>query len=372
MGNTQKQFFSLLCAGLWNSPANSDLFSKDTEWEAIINMSRMQTVSGVLFDGVSKLPLGKQPPATLLRSLFHIVVCIEQSNFLLDKCLTGIVSAINKEDIHSVLLKGQGVARNYPNPAHRQCGDIDIYVGDEKSAKATSVLLNIGAQQKSKTRTKRIIHEDFQLGEVSIELHLFADVTWNPFRDRKFQRWTKKHLFGDKLRTCKINETNISLPPVNFDALYIFNHIFHHFISIGIGLRQICDWTLYLHTFSEHINRDDLYKDLKTFGLLKEWQVFGYIVVNNLGLPEERFPFYTNKYNISAKRVLDKILQTGNFGNYNPDRGNRPEGSISGKMHFIYFRLRWLIKLFPIFPRHVLVLYTFRLITGIYYLLKGK
>lgn len=56
--------------------------------------------------------------------------------------------------IRLLLLKGLGLSRNYPVPAHRECGDIDIYLFGA-SDEGDRLLLQMGAQPIS---TFRNIH----------------------------------------------------------------------------------------------------------------------------------------------------------------------------------------------------------------------
>lgn len=54
-----------------------------------------------------------------------------------------LVLTLRKAGIEPVLLKGQGLSRYYPTPELRQCGDIDIYVGEENYEKAYDAILPI-------------------------------------------------------------------------------------------------------------------------------------------------------------------------------------------------------------------------------------
>src|SRR5690554_5075943 len=136
MNRTEQQFFALLRSGLWNTPVDASLFSSDTEWPKILKMATMQTVNGTIFDGISNLPADAQPPVEVMRRLYQTVVRIEQSHAVLNDRLTRLVSMFQAEGINAILLKGQGMARYYPNPLRRQCGDIDLYIGMEDYDKA--------------------------------------------------------------------------------------------------------------------------------------------------------------------------------------------------------------------------------------------
>ena len=58
----------------------------------------------------------------------------------LNEVLSKVVSALRERGMDSVLLKGQGLAGCYPKPEMRQCGDIDLYVGEENYEKAKEIV----------------------------------------------------------------------------------------------------------------------------------------------------------------------------------------------------------------------------------------
>ena len=357
MNRTEQSFFALLRAGLWNSPIEEKLFTDAVNWELLLKMASMQTVCGVLYEGIQKLPSEQQPSTHLMRKLYQRVIRMEQSHGLLNQGLTEVVTLLNLAGIDSILLKGQGVAQNYPIPVRRQCGDIDLFVGKEACERACKVLLDGGAKPRNGVLGKNVKHESFYWNEICIELHFLAEKLPNPFENRRFQVWTAHWLQKEKLRVWKLGEAFISLPPVQFDALYIFNHLYHHFIVGGVGLRQLCDWAMYLHTFKDEIDREELLKDLKSMGLLKPWQVFGCIVVDALGLSVEDFPFYEEKQRKNKQKIWKVILRLGNFGYYNPDRGGRPDGFFAGKYHSLKLHHKNLLKILPVFPGEVIMAY---------------
>lgn len=368
MKQTNAQILSLLRSGLWNSSIDLELFSGNVDWNSIIRMSSIQTISGVVFDGIHHMTSEYLPPTDIMRQLYQRVIRIEHSHELLNNQLVDITTKLQSEGIHPILLKGQGVAQNYPNPVRRQCGDIDLFIGTENYNRSSELLKKWGIIPEIEIGTYK--HYHFKWHGVSFEFHRIAERLYNPQKDKKFQKWTAFHLYGDTLRTWRLNEAEISLPPVNFDVLYIFNHLYRHFISGGIGLRQLCDWTLYLHTFNQQIVREELYNDLQSFGLLKPWQLFGALVVNWLGLPKEEFPFYMENYKEDAEIILDKILEIGNFGFYNPIRGERPPGFLSGKIHSFLYHQKYLLGILRFFPKDVLIFFPWYFTKGIAALFK--
>ena len=353
MKRSELQLFALLQSGLWDRPADIGLFTGTVDWELILTLAKVQTVTGVLYDGICRLPVRLQPPTAVMRTLYLTVVRIERSHELLNSCLAEIVPQLEAEGIRPVLLKGQGVAQNYPNPLRRQCGDIDLYVGKDNCNRAMQIILDLGAKPQVNLPAKSPKHESFYWGEVSIELHFLVEKLRNPIYNKRFQQWVSYRFAADNLRTWNLKETVIHLPPTDFDAIYIFNHAFHHFITGGIGLRQLCDWAMFLHTFSDKIDRSELLKKLRAFGILKPWQVFGCIVVDYLGLPKEEFSFYNPNETRHRQRIVQDILSVGNFGFHNPDNFMRPDNYLAGKLHSFKNRLRRFYKLYPVFPKQV-------------------
>lgn len=335
MNQARQQFFALLRAGLWNTPVEAELFSDRTDWEAIFALSARQTVSGIVAEAASTLPVGLLPPVPIQHKIRTIMATTHRIHALFNRTLVEIVTLFRQEGLQVVLLKGQGVALNYEIPTLRYCGDIDLYIGEHAYDRAC-VLARAwhGTDPTDEQEAESDKHYHFLHSGITIELHRIAErlplSCWNA----RFQRWTVQQLQGDNLRRVEIGGMELLLPPVRFDALYIFNHAWHHFsLDGGIGLRQLCDWVRYLHTFADSIDRTALQHDLKAFGLWRAWQTFGCIAVDVLGLPVEEFPFYTDRYVRQAAWIMEKIETGGNFGFYHPSLAGYPHGFLAAKMY---------------------------------------
>ena len=51
-----------------------------------------------------------------------------------------------------------------------------------------------------------------------------------------------------------ICDQTIVLSNLTFNAFYIFVHLYYHFLQVGVGFRQICDWMLWLKRQEETID----------------------------------------------------------------------------------------------------------------------
>lgn len=372
MNAIHHQLLSLLQTSLWGRPTDLSLFEENTDWRALLRMAEKQTVTGVVYDAILTLPSPLQSPADLLRQMHLHTVRIAQSHSLLNERLAEIVLLLQAEGIHSVLLKGQGVARNYPDPSRRTCGDIDLYVGAKHYERVCTLCHEKGMLDERAAESIQHLH--FGYKGVNIEIHRIAGVMLCNRRNRLFRRWSDQLLQGNTCRSVLINDANVSLPPIRFDAFFIFYHTYKHFITGGVGLRQLCDWAMYLHAFRDEIDRDLLLKDLKRFHLLHAWRVMGTIAVEHLMLPEEDFPFYhaTPAVKKVAHATMELIWEGGNFGFHTPGRTQRPDGYLPGKLHSFRSVHRRLWRIFPLCPADTWCYYFTYLHNGMIQLYKDK
>lgn len=154
----EKQFFSLLRAGLWDLDVDTSLFEEPIDWQTILEMGRKQTVLGVLADGIAKLPSESRPSKKDTQWLQSQIFKIRKSHLLLNQTLKEVTELLLDRGIRPVLLKGQGVARLYRYPEQRQCGDIDLYIGETLYTKACEVVSAYGEKSGKESESYQHYH----------------------------------------------------------------------------------------------------------------------------------------------------------------------------------------------------------------------
>ena len=237
---TLPQFFELIRSGLWGAKADASLFEGGADWNALARIASMQSLSCIFADGAGTLPKALLPPAEIARKLYVVTEGTRRANLQLNAVLGELESMLRSEGIEGILLKGQGVARNYLVPEHRMCGDIDLYTGRDYR-RSCELVRNFGEQEGREDESEKHFH--FKRRGCTIEIHRYVTVSPDPFKNRRLQAWADSQL-GDpsKLRPSEIGGTTINLPPVSFDSVFLLHHIAGHLIKGGIGLRQLCDW----------------------------------------------------------------------------------------------------------------------------------
>ncbi len=360
---TSKQFFELIRSGLWGTEADSSLFGSDTDWNTLYRNAVMQSLLGIFTDGVNSLQREKLPPADISRRLLSASESIRRENLKLDSILAELVMHLRHEGIEGIVLKGQGLARDYLRPEHRMCGDIDFYPGKD-FGRSCELVRGMDVKEGDEHESKK--HFCIHIKGCTIEIHRFVATSLNPREDRKLKKWAATRIDSDpKLRHIEISGTEINLPPVAFDSVFILQHIAGHFVTGGIGLRQLCDWCRFLHVHGKEINTSLLEEDLHYLGLMNIWRLMGWIAVNYLGLPEEEMPFYSPSCGRRAERCLKIILRRGNFGKYDKSGGRKTD------LHYILRKIRSCIimtiqgmEMMSVVPRESSVFFFWYLLDG--------
>lgn len=348
-------FFSLLRSALWGGELDVEVRDiSRTDLGGVIKMAKSQTVLGLI---AHELMTHKEFSEMLGSESRERLTLMVQENFFhyqrLNAVLLSVVLELRKHGIDPVLLKGQGISKYYPIPELRQCGDIDIYVGQENFAKSCDVIGAMSTPEDHQGDIQSLKHFHTRIGTAYIEIHRFTDV----YSSRKYNLiYQNISDIGVRQNLVKLDfiDAHISTPSIDFNSFYIFNHFWHHFIADGVGLRQICDWACLLHANKDVINHDYLYKVLSEMHLLKEWQVFGEMVVDYLGLPADEMPLYTGKYKKQSFLLMGLIMREGNFAIEKHKQYKRPQGYVSGKLYSLVQQTKRDLYIYRMFPRQAL------------------
>ena len=251
-------------------------------------------------------------------------------------------------------------------PQLRQCGDIDFYVG-KKQFRRTVKLCREHLLHDKHVGNVDEKHFHFDIDGVCIEIHRLASKVHTPVKGHRYQQWVVEQLeHSAGRRIVTFGDTDITLPPYDFDVIFIFHHAWHHFLTGGIGLRQLCDWSLILHTHYDDIDTAKLENNLRRFGMTKGWQLFACIAVNHLGVSPDKMPLYDPAYSDKSEKIFDEILRNGNFGYYSKAYARTPlyghgVWHAMGKVRNI---MGYYFSLFSLIPAEATFLFFHRLTAG--------
>ena len=312
--------------------------------DEVLSLADRQKTRGLIIDALLR-DSGRKDAHRAEQRLFLFQTF--NTHRMLDAALVRAVTVLRDAGIPAVLLKGQGVARNYPNPLLRECGDIDLYIGPDRLDDAVRALTPLADRVIPETDRK---HRTLWIGEAKFELHR-ESMTPTSRRQARFYHSLETEGLSNGLFPLDFDGVRVDTPECTFNALFLFYHAWDHFLSGGIGLRQLCDWALLLHAQQARIDRDRLGAMLDGMRLRRAWQLFGCIAVQDLGLPQESFPFYDGRRLRMSRRVLQRILAEGNFGEGRGLRSERPKTYLADKAYWLGVHFRRFLETVRIAPR---------------------
>jgi hypothetical protein len=320
-------FFSLLRAGLWEdlkNNASSLTIQAAVDWERIYQLAEEQSVLGVVLAGIEHSEV--KPPQEMLLQWIGVVQMFEQQNKAMNQFIAKVIEKLRREDVYTILLKGQGVAQCYERPLWRSCGDVDLLLSDSNYKKAKNVLIPWASSVEPESIYGK--HLGLTIDSWAVELHGTQHTELSYRIDKVIDAVQDNQFCQRNVRSWSNGKTQIFLPSPDNDVFFIFTHFLKHFYKGGLGLRQICDWCRLLWTYKELLNRELLESRIRKAGLMTEWMAFGAFAVEYLGIPSEAIPFYSTekKWLRKAKRIQEFVMRVGNMG-HNRDNdyyGNYP------------------------------------------------
>lgn len=351
MKQYEEVFFSIVRHALWKAPL--EIPEGFSDWGSVMKLAKSQAMTGLVGDVLLRTPdiLETLPPRFVAR-LQEIPLENMGTHTVLNNTLIMVVTRLREHGIEPVLLKGQGIAQYYPVPQLRQCGDIDLYVGEENYAKAYDVLLPVATEIDDRECIwESVKHFHLNVGPVLIEVHRYADVNASARLDRIFQRYAAEGLKHD-LVAVDFTGVHVNTPADGFNAYYIFNHLWHHFLSSGVGMRQFCDLACFLN--SHELDESYMKKLLVEMKQLDAWQAIGEFMVEMMGLDRAKVPCFASLGRHKAKVILDRILQEGNFGKSSSFGRKRDKSYFVEKTLSLVWHIRRHLIIFTAFPVHAL------------------
>jgi hypothetical protein len=305
-------FFALLRAGLWQKEVRILPF-EGMDFATIYKIARDQSVAGIVAAGLEYITDTKPEKRDVVPFMSRTLKT-EDRNTAMNRFICTLLKKLRQADVYSVLVKGQGIAQCYERPLWRSCGDVDLLMDAESFEKAKAFLLPFATHLSSDSDSS--LQFGGFIGPWKLELHGHLHCRLSARMDNLIDEVQKDTIAGGNVRVWKNGETDVYLPGVDNDVVFIFTHFLKHFYKGGLGLRQICDWCRLLWTYRDKIDVSLLTDRLREMRLTSEWKAFAAYAVDFLGMPAEAMPLYdaSSRWTRKARRINRFVLKVGNFG----------------------------------------------------------
>lgn len=379
--NNIKAFLELVRAGLWEKEALLLQFG-EVDYEEIMHLAEEQSVVGLVTAGLEHVKDVKVPQEWVLQFVGQTLQ-IEQRNEAMNAFIEDLYGRMQRRDMYSILMKGQGIAQCYERPLWRTAGDIDLLVNGDNYDRAKEWFKTIGQVDENENEFRKRLNVTVDSWDV--ELHGTMRGELGRRIERGIDEAQRDVFYGGNVRSWYNGKTTVFLPSADNDAIFIFTHILQHFFRGGIGLRQICDWCRLMWTYRDKLDLRLLESRIRKMGVMSEWRAFAVLAVEYLGMPVEAMPMFDGRgqkadgrckidkrWKWKAERIMNYVMEVGNFG-HNRDLSYKTEKPFLVRMMIsLRHRTSDFMKQVMVFPKDAIRAYWYVWMTGLGVVMKWR
>ena len=288
-------------------------FISEIDWQELLSFAKKQTIIGLFWQGIQRLgDVANKPSEDDVMDWMGEYTKIVRRNTKTDDAVAWLAKFMHSNDIGFFVFKGQTVASYYPIPEMRTSGDVDFYVFKKDWDRAKSLL----EKEVTITDDHSGQHLEFTKDGITFEMHYHTAVFASGSKQRYWDELIESY-FNEVLDHAKINDVEVPTLPPPLNSIYLFVHIYHHFLKEGIALRQFIDWMMFFEAKHDEIVVSELSAKLERLGMLRAFKAFGAILTEVLGMDEKFFPYtLTDRDKKYVDKIMAIVLRYGNFGKY--------------------------------------------------------
>lgn len=281
----------------------------EDEWKAVYKLAKHQSVLGVAFSGIKKLPVELRPERKMLLRWSLDAEGTAGMNALLNQEAARLTQIFDGAGRKNAVLKGPANARLYPDPLSRQCGDIDIWVeGGRNSVSKLLYDLNLlNADTDDHAYSLHHIHLPKNKDGVTVEVH-FKPASGIPFRNGSLQKF-----LNEEIRKSELVPEGFYSPSLKFALVMQLAHMQQHFYAGGLGLRQYTDYLMLLR-HSTDSDKNTAVAIMKRLGMMRACGAVMWLLQKVFGLEREQMLCAPDRWR--GERLLSVALKGGNFGQH--------------------------------------------------------
>ena len=296
--DNQKLLLNLCAKSLFNKECD---LPNDFDAQELLEEAKRQTVFSQVFSFV------KDRCDKDADKLFSQIIA---KNIRVEFGHNEVHNALSDKNIPYVVLKGVASASYYNEPTLRMMGDIDVLVSPENIGKADIALRSIGfvTNERLDGDDKHIAYK--RRDGLVCELHRSINGIPKNAAGQKINQYFAD-IFAQSAE-YKMSNGSCVVPSKFHHGLILLLHTANHLTNEGVGLRHLCDWAVFVNSFSNDEFIETFEKPLKETGLWRFAALLTKCCVNYLGCDPKAW------VKEAADDLLDEIiadiLNGGNFG----------------------------------------------------------
>lgn len=312
----EQLFFELLRVAIKVQNTLSRIPSAE-EWDKLYRMSKKQSLVGISFAGIQRVVEYEKiyhcgMPELLYFTWMGMAAKIQQRNEVVNRQCVELQEKLSADGFRSYIMKGQAVGSLYGQIGLlRQSGDIDVFLEGGLNKVLAYAHTYGGVAKVNELEMSVSIFPDTE-----VEFHYRPFIMRNPFKNRRLQKYfesQEKKQFSNYLILDKEKELSICAPTVEFNLVHQLVHTYHHFITEGVGLRQLMDYYFVIQASNAEDIRE-CKKIVENLGLNRFASALMW-VIKTVFVGHDNdifFPWRPNEKD--GRLLLEEILLSGNFG----------------------------------------------------------
>ncbi len=275
------------------------------EWEALYDSCKRQTLVGIGYVAMRKLPSEQWPPRRTVMRWAGLAEKIKCRNLMISDECAAVCRVVCDDGLHACVLKGQSNLVHYGDIGmYRTPGDIDLWVWSSRNR--VSDVIEYAKKKSDGSTEVNYHHSDCPLSRITeVEVHHRPSWMSAPWCNGRLQRFCRSH------QSDIVQYEGFYVPSSDFDAVYQLVHIYRHLFSEGIGLRQLLDYFMLLKDIDED-TRDASMRMLCSFGMRRFVGAVMWVLQEVFALGREHMLCDPDMKN--GRFLLTEIMLAGNFG----------------------------------------------------------
>ena len=263
MNQIEQQLMAVLKCFLHGQPAVLQCYT-DNELKRLFELAEMHMVLPIVYEALYPQIKNTNVKPQMTDALKHRMVRSVMQQAVRTQRFLNLYRIINEQEIRVLVVKGLICRNLYSAPDHRASSDEDLYAREEDIQALHNLFLQNGlmlVDKKLLPESPVLTYQDPWSG-LRIELHrqLF------PAEAAAYGNLNEAFIdvFESSIRV-EIAEVPIWTMDYSKHMLYLLMHGFKHFIHAGLGIRQVCDVTLFAQKYGDEIDWQFVFKQLKSF-----------------------------------------------------------------------------------------------------------
>lgn len=299
----------LLKAAIYNE--ETPLPDSEIDWQILCEIAEEQKLVPVLYAPIKKLPQEAGIPSGALErwKAYSVMSCIGQQQK--DECLKAVLRRAEEKGIRMLPFKGIALSTLYPVPSSRLSIDADCLISASDTERVAELMAELGY---SISPTNFNENEDTYYNNIlAFEIHTRL---WEESSGERYEQLCaleigkpendfRLEMKGWEIKTLNPQET----------LIYLFYHMIKHFFLSGIGLRYLCDMTLFINKYAKEISWERFWDEAEMLGYTRFCRSFMNLCIDYTGLSADLGNGF--RLDESERELATRILADMEEGGHN-------------------------------------------------------